>query len=224
VVPVLDAVAPRERSALLQAGVRRRFAPGEVVFHEGDPGDSLHFVTQGVFVARGSSTRGEVIAVNVFGRGDVFGELALLTESNRRSATVVSLERGATLMVGRGPFEDLRTRDPSIDRALLTILAERNRALTAQLIELLFTPADQRVYRQLASYHDRVAAAGDDEGWVRLNQTQLATLAGTTRSTANRVLRRAEEGGVLALARGRVRVIDLDELRRRAGPLPARGT
>jgi CRP/FNR family transcriptional regulator, cyclic AMP receptor protein len=218
VVPVLDAVAARERSALLQAGVRRRFAPGEVVFHEGDPGDALHIVTQGVFVARSSSTRGEIIAVNVFGRGDVFGELALLTASARRSATVVSLERGATLMVGRGPFEDLRARDPRVDRVLLTVLAERNRALTSHLVELLFTPVDQRVYRRLVAYHDLVASATEDnEGWIRLNQTELATLAGTTRSTANRVLRRAEDGGLLALARGRVRLLDVDELRRRSG-------
>jgi CRP/FNR family cyclic AMP-dependent transcriptional regulator len=218
VVPVLDAVAARERSALLQAGVRRRFAPGEIVFHEGDPGDALHIVTQGVFVARSSSTRGEIIAVNVFGRGDVFGELALLTASARRSATVVSLERGATLMVGRGPFEDLRARDPRVDRVLLTVLAERNRALTSHLVELLFTPVDQRVYRRLVAYHDLVASATEDnEGWIRLNQTELATLAGTTRSTANRVLRRAEDGGLLALARGRVRLLDVDELRRRSG-------
>jgi CRP-like cAMP-binding protein len=217
VVPVLDAVAARERSALLQAGVRRRFSPGEVVFHEGDPGDALHIVTQGVFVARSASTQGEVIAVNVFGRGDVFGELSLLTTSARRSATVVSLERGATLMVGRGPFEDLRSRDPNVDRILLTVLAERNRALTAHLVELLFTPVDQRVYRRLVAYHDLVAeAARDSEGWIRLNQTELATLAGTTRSTANRVLRRAEDGGLLALARGRVRLLDVDELRRRS--------
>jgi CRP/FNR family transcriptional regulator, cyclic AMP receptor protein len=217
VVPVLDAVAAPERSALLRVGVRRRFAPGEVVFHEGDPGDALHFVTHGVFVARSSSPRGEVIAVNVHGPGDVFGELALLTESTRRSATIVSVERGATLMVGRAAFEDLRARDPSVDRALLTVLAERNRALTAQVVELLFTPADQRVYRRLLAYHEMVAAAEDSGGWIRLNQTELSTLAGTTRSTTNRVLRRAEDGGILALGRGRVRVIDIDELRRRAG-------
>ena len=214
---MLDAVAARERSALLQAGVRRRFAPGEVVCHEGDPGDALHIVTQGVFVARSSSTQGEVIAVNMFGRGDVFGELALLTASDRRSATVVSLERGATLMVGRGVFEDLRARDPSVDRILLTVLAERNRALTSHLVELLFTPVDQRVYRRLVAYHDLVRpATGEGEGWIRLNQTELATLAGTTRSTANRVLRRAENRGLLELARGRIRLIDVDELRRRS--------
>ena len=69
-----------------------------------------------------------------------------------------------------------------------------------------------------------MSAAGEAGGWVRINQTELATLAGTTRSTANRVLRRAEEGGVLTLARGRVRILDVDELRRRAGGSRPRGT
>jgi CRP-like cAMP-binding protein len=54
------------------------------------------------------------------------------------------------------------------------------------------------------------------EGWVCLNQADLAVLAGTTRSTVNRVLRRAETAGLVELARGRIRVVDEPALRRRA--------
>jgi CRP/FNR family transcriptional regulator, cyclic AMP receptor protein len=211
---MLDAIDPRERGALLQVGVRRRFGRGEVVFHEGDPGDALHIVTAGVFVARGSSTMGEVIAVNVFAPGDVFGELVLLTAGARRSATVAALCPSATLMVAQAHFEALRTRVPSVDRILLSLLAQRNRALTAHLIELQFTPADQRVVRRLLDFH---AMTAEDGGWVRLNQAELATLAGTTRSTANRVLRAAAARGEVELGRGRVRVLDLAGLRRAAG-------
>jgi CRP/FNR family cyclic AMP-dependent transcriptional regulator len=213
---MLDAIDPRERGALLQVGVRRRFGRGEVVFHEGDPGDALHIVTAGVFVARGSSTMGEVIAVNVFAPGDVFGELVLLTAGARRSATVAALCPSATLMVAQAHFEALRTRVPSVDRILLSLLAQRNRALTAHLIELQFTPADQRVVRRLLDFHAMTATAEDGD-WVRLNQAELATLAGTTRSTANRVLRAAAARGEVELGRGRVRVLDLAGLRRAAG-------
>ena len=121
--PVLDSLNERERAALLRVAVRRRFSPGEVVFHEGDPGDTLHIVTRGVFIARSSSTMGEMIAVNVHAEGDVFGELALLTADDRRSATVASVRHGATLMLSRGAFEDLRARVPEVDRFLLTVLA-----------------------------------------------------------------------------------------------------
>jgi CRP-like cAMP-binding protein len=213
---MLDAIDPRERATLLQVGVRRRFGRGEVVFHEGDPGDALHVVTAGVFVARGSSTMGEVIAVNMFATGDVFGELVLLTPGARRSATVAALSASATLMIPQAHFEALRARVPSVDRILLSLLAERNRTLTDHLIELQFTPADQRVVRRLLDFHAMVARP-EDGGWVRLNQTELATLAGTTRSTANRVLRAAAAKGQVELGRGRVRVVDVAGLRRRAG-------
>jgi CRP/FNR family cyclic AMP-dependent transcriptional regulator len=212
---VLDALSERERSALLRLGVRRRFARGEVVFHEGDPGDSLHVVTHGAFIARSSSTMGEVIAVNVFGPGDIFGEMVLLTPGARRSATVVSHGHGATLMIARGSFEALRTSETNIDRVLLSVLAERNRNLTADLVELLFTPVEQRVCRRLLAFA-RAVGATSPEGWVCLNQADLAALAGTTRSTVNRVLRRAEDRGLVELARGRIRVVDEPALRRRA--------
>jgi CRP/FNR family cyclic AMP-dependent transcriptional regulator len=212
---MLDRLDERQRSALLKIGVRRRFDRGEVVFHEGDPGDSLHIVTQGGFIARSSSTMGELLAVNVFAVGDVFGEMVLLNPGAHRSATVVSHRRGATLMIGRGPFEAMRAADASIDRVLLSVLAERNRALTAQVVELLFTPVDQRVCRRLLGFSEAVGA-GSSDGWVTLTQADLATLAGTTRSTVNRVLRRVEGRGLVELARGRVRVIDETALRRYA--------
>jgi CRP/FNR family transcriptional regulator, cyclic AMP receptor protein len=210
---MLDMLGERQRRALLRVGVRRRFARGEIVFHEGDPGDALHIVIDGAFIARSASTLGEVIAVNVFARGDVFGEMVLLTPGARRSATVVAHERGATLMVGRGDFEALRRTGTDVDRVLLSVLAERNRALTAHLVELLFTPADQRVCRRLLAFADAVGAGGPGD-WVHLSQADLATLAGTTRSTVNRVLRRAQSGGLLELARGRVRLVDRGALRR----------
>lgn len=212
---MFDRLGERERNALVRLGIRRRFARGEVVFHEGDPGDALHVVTQGAFIARSSSTMGEVIAVNVFGPGDIFGEMVLLNPGATRSATVISHGRGATLMVGRGDFEALRAADPSVDRMLLSVLAERNRALTAQLVELLFAPVEQRVCRRLLAFA-RATGVPSVDGWVPLGQAELAILAGTTRSTVNRVLRHAEEAGLVELARGRVRVADEAGLRARA--------
>jgi CRP/FNR family transcriptional regulator, cyclic AMP receptor protein len=209
---VLDLLTERERSTLLRTGVRRRFRRGEVVFHEGDPGDSFHLVTSGAFIARSSSTMGEVIAVNVFGVGDVFGEMVLLTPGARRSATVVSHGRGATLMVGRGDFEALMHDGGNFERILLSVLAEKNRTLTAHLMELLFMPVEQRVCLRLAEFAQAVTSSAD-EGWVALSQAELGVLAGATRSTVNRVLGRARDLGLVELARGRIHVLDEQGLR-----------
>ena len=58
-----------------------------MVFHEGDPGDALHIVESGLFVARSSSTLGHVLTVNVFRAVCVFGSLALLSPDSCSSAT-----------------------------------------------------------------------------------------------------------------------------------------
>ena len=98
-----------------------------------------------------------------------------------------------------------------MDRFLVSVLAERNRVLTSQIVELLYTPVEQRIHRRLLAFVDAVEPS-DSNGWVALNQTDLATFAGTTRSTANRVLRRAERRGIVELGRGRIRVVDRDAL------------
>jgi CRP-like cAMP-binding protein len=213
---MLDAIGDAERRELLRVAVRRRFASNEVVFHEGDAGDSLYIVMTGVFVARSSSTMGELIAVNLLGPGDVFGELAILTDDPHRSATIIALQGGTTLTVVRSHLDALRATYPSLNRFLVAVLAERNRRLTADLVELLFVSAERRVFRHLAKLADLLRRP-DDDGWIQVRQADLAMLAGTTRSTANRTLQRAQERDVIRVRRGRIQILDMPALRQLAG-------
>ena len=121
-------------------------------------------------------------------------------------------------MLRRRDLERLRdgSAGRAIDRHLLSALAQRNLALTAQVIELLFTPAVKRIQRQLLRLDD-VGIADDEDGWIRLSPDDLALLTATTRATVNRVLRDLERRGVVELARGRSRVADRAALARVAG-------
>ena len=64
--------------------------------------------------------------------------------------------------------------------------------------------------RQRRRLGELAAAAPDGE--VRLTQDDLASLAGTSRATVNRVLRDAQRRGALELRRGRVLVAEPDAL------------
>ena len=70
--------------------------------------------------------------------------------------------------------------------------------------------------RRLLSIAER-APESEDAIRIRLTQEDLATLAGTTRPTANKVLRELERDGVLELGRGRILVLSLERLASRAG-------
>ena len=212
-----DLLTAAEQAEVMRHTTERKFARQEVVFHEGDPADSLHLVDRGLFVARSSSTLGHVLIVNVFRPGSVFGELALLNPDPVRSATLVAIRPGRTRMLRRVDLERLRAgpAGPAFDRFLLSALAERNLALTGQVIELLFTPAWKRVQRQLLKL-DELGIADDGDGWIRLSQDELAMLTATTRATVNRVLRDLENRRFVELARGRSKVTDRAGLARMA--------
>jgi CRP-like cAMP-binding protein len=204
-----------DRADVLRHTTPRRFARNEVVFHEGDPGDALHIVESGLFVARSSSTLGHVLTVNVFQPWSVFGELALLSPDSNRSATVVAMTSGRTRVLRRDDLEHLRTGNTGrvIDQFLLAVLIERNRALTSQLIELLFTHSAKRVQRQLLRLEE-LGIVDDSDGWIRISQDELAMMTATTRATVNRVLRELEKQAIVELGRGRTRIVDRPRLSR----------
>jgi CRP/FNR family transcriptional regulator, cyclic AMP receptor protein len=201
--------------ALLTIARRRTFSRGEIVFHRGDPADSLNLIRKGRFSVRIMTPLGDTAMLSVLGPGDAVGELALLGEPVR-SATVSALEPAETYSVHRDEFERLRHEHPTVNDVLIGILTDRLRRVADQLVEAYYVPADRRVLRRMCELAE-LYGSGDGEAVVPLTQEEIAELAGTSRATVNRVLREAERRGSVELRRGRTAVLDLDELLRRAG-------
>jgi CRP/FNR family cyclic AMP-dependent transcriptional regulator len=202
--------------ALLTIARRRTFARGEVVFHRGDPADSLNLIRKGRFSVRIATPLGDTAMLSVRGPGDAFGELALLGREPVRSATVSALEPAETSSIHRGDFERLRHEHPIVNDVVIGILTDRLRRLSDQLVEAYYVPADRRVLRRVCELAE-LYGSGEGEVVVPLTQEEIAELAGTSRATVNRVLREAERRGTVELRRGRTAVLDLGELLRRAG-------
>ena len=200
--------------ALLTIARRRTFARNEVVFHHGDPADSLHLISKGRFSVRITTPLGDNVTLSVRGPGDAFGELALLHKERMRSATVSALEPGETHSVYRDDFERLRREHPIVNDVLIGVLADRLRRLSEQVVEAYHVPADRRVLRRVCELAE-LYSREDGETVVPLTQEEIAELAGTSRATVNRVLRDAERRGALELRRGKTAVLDLEALTRR---------
>lgn len=183
------------------------------MFHQGDPGDALHVVLHGAFLVRLQDHGGASVVPRLVGPGEFFGELALLSGSGRRSATVTALTAAETRVIDSLSFDTVRRRNPALDRFLVGFLTRRLVVMNDLLVEAYFHAVDVRVHRRLLEL-DRYAEP-DPAGsrWIHISQLDLAALAGTTRPTVNRVLRHGAERQWLELARGRIRVADLDALR-----------
>jgi CRP/FNR family cyclic AMP-dependent transcriptional regulator len=207
---ILEGLPEEEVRRVIASAHRRRFARQEVLFHEGDPATTVHLVAKGRIAVRVTTPQGDVATVDLVLAGDVVGELALLSPGRRRRATAVAMEPTETLSIDETTFSTLRRDDPAVADFLVQLLAARVHRLTDRLLEALYLPAEVRLWRRILELSD---VYGDV---VPLTQEDLAGLAGTTRATVNRALRREEKLGTIALGRGRVSVVDRDGLARRS--------
>src|SRR4051812_47815509 len=207
--PILSGIPEDDAIRVLSIARRRTFERREVVFHHGDPADSLHLVHTGRFAVRIQTPLGDTVMLSLLGPGETFGEIALLDDVGPRSATVVALEKAETRAIHKIDFEGLKARHPSVPDILARALALRVRRLSELLVEAHYVPADRRVLRRIAEF-------SDDGTVIPLTQEELSNLAGTSRATVNRVVRDAQERGELDVRRGRIEVIDATGLSVRA--------
>jgi len=227
---LLQPLSAADRADVLAAAVPKRFRRGETLVQEGEPGESLHLVRAGRVAVRVSTPDGATATLTVMSAGDSFGELALLGD-HVRTATVVALEPGETLVLTRSAFDALRRSHPGVERVLTEALARRVRELSAALLEALYEPVDRRVMARLVDLARTYAVpagpapparpggpAAPRPVIVPITQDDLAGMAGTTRPTTNQVLQRLADEGVLTLGRGRIELRDVAALRRHLDP------
>ena len=212
---LLDILPENERRRFLSESRTRRFAPNEVIFHHGDPGDCLHVVLEGHIGIRIFTPLGDIATVRLVRPGEFFGELAVVAPGPR-NATAVALDRSATVMVSRQQLEHLRLEHRQIDELIISALATEVRRLATQVVDLMYLPSEKRLWRVLAELVETYGTEEHPATTVPLTQQVLAQLTGCTRPTANRILRSGESDGVIALQRSSIEIIDPEALRKRA--------
>jgi CRP-like cAMP-binding protein len=213
--PLFAKLPEADRARVHAAMRRRRFTAGTVVCHEGDPGDSCHVVVEGRFAVSVATQLGDRVVLAIESPGNVFGELALVRDDGRRTATITALEPSVTLELHRREFDEISAQHPAVSRFLIELLAARVVRLSGSAMSGLFDPVESRVFAQLNLLADLYLSDAEG-GAMPVRQEIVAAMAGTTRPTVNRVLKQAEVDGLVALRRGQIDVLDRDALRRRA--------
>ena len=195
----------------------RRYARGEVIFHEDDPGDRMHIIVEGSVKISVTSEDGREKNLALFKPADCFGEMALLDGSNR-SATATALEALETLVLMRDDFQDFLTENPQVAADITNLLSQRLRNVNQMLVDTAFLDVPTRVAKQLLTL--AASYAGDAEPSeprvVPLGQEELASLVGASRETVSRALTSYRRMGILTTSHRRIVINDLKGLERMA--------
>src|SRR5688572_14093607 len=196
---------------------RRSYRRGEVVFHQGDPGESLHVVSKGTLKVVITGDNGEEAVLAILGPSDVFGEMALL-DGGPRSATVTALEAVETASLSRTDFIQLLRRAPATVDALLSSLARTIRQADEDIGGLMFLDLHGRLARKLLELAEAYGQPTDGKTLIRVHLTQeeLAGMIGATRASVNKILGYFEDRGAIERQGRQIVVCKRDFLERRA--------
>ncbi|KAM0252919.1 hypothetical protein ACHAP5_000782 [Fusarium lateritium] len=102
-VPLLSSLNPYERSKIADALETKKFAPGEVIIKEGDPGHAFYLLESGEADAYIGQSDNKV---RHYKKGDYFGELALLNDAPR-AASIVATSAVKVGSLGKNAFQRL---------------------------------------------------------------------------------------------------------------------
>ena len=119
----LDNEAAGELCNLLNSLDRKA---GAVLFRAGDEGDAMYLIERGKVRICVRTTQGHELTLTELGRGDFFGEMALL-DGQRRSADAVVAEDARLAVLSREHFLSFVRSSPNLALELLTALANRLR-------------------------------------------------------------------------------------------------
>ncbi|MFL6114446.1 MAG: Crp/Fnr family transcriptional regulator [Catenulispora sp.] len=214
----LFATLDQDAAASLRASMNEiELARGEVLFQEGDPGDSLYVVLRGKIKLGRTSGDGRENLVAVLGPGEMFGELSLF-DPGPRSAGATALVDSTLLGLSSDELTPWLAARPDVARALLRAIARRLRRTNDSMSDLVFSDVPGRVAKALLDLSARFGTPAEDGIHVAHDMTQeeLAQLVGASRETVNKALADFAGRGWLRLEARAVVLTNVERLSQRS--------
>lgn len=211
------ALAPEDLDRVLALCRPRRLRAEEILCQRGDPADHVYAILEGRLRVVAQAEDGREVVLRTLGRGEVCGELGVLT-AGRRTATMIADVPCELLALPGRQFLALLESRPKAAIALLGALAGRIADLTRELADFVFLSLPSRLAKKLL---DLAEHQGHDtpEGLrlEGLSQHDLASFVGTSRESVNKQLKLWKAEGIVERGRAAVTLRRLDVLKSIAG-------
>jgi uncharacterized membrane protein len=125
-VPLFESLSDDEARALCEMLGTVDCLPQQVLFRAGDAGDGMYLIEQGKISISMTAADGHEITIAELGRGDFFGEMAML-DGQPRSARATAEETSRLAILSRKHFLSFVQGNSNVALEMLSALAHRLR-------------------------------------------------------------------------------------------------
>jgi len=183
----------------------RSYTKGEILFMDGERGEALHILFEGLIKLSKLSEEGKEQILHYVHQGGIFAEVVLF-DGGPYPATAEAAEDSLVGLLSNSDMEKMVLSNNTLALELLKILSRRLRAAQLVIRDLALHDADKRLSRLLLRLSERHGV--DTSKGIKLDtmitREEMANIIGTTRETVARILSRFQKEGSILLDKGRI--------------------
>jgi len=189
------------------------FKKGNPVYVPAEMADRIFFISEGKVKIASMNDEGKEITKAILGKGEVFGENALLGEGQRRDFAT-ALEDTTACVVTLDELRSLMRERSELNLFFMRMFGARQLDMERRLESLVFRDSRSRI---VEFFYNRVLQKGERVGyeWVLRNfitHQEIANLTATSRQTVTTTLNDLRAKKLLTFNRSRLLVRDMDKL------------
>ena len=189
-----------------------RSAPGEILFHAGDPAEQFFVVESGLIKLSRSNPDGQEKVIHLVRPRESFAEAVMFMDAKRFPVTAEALETSRLVAIPSDAYRNVLKDSPDTCMRLLADLSMRLRHRLDDIDQLTLQQSRPRVVRYLLAQASGQIHAGDE---VQLPAPKhvVASRLSMTPETLSRILHELGSGGLIRVQRRRVTLVDPEGLR-----------
>jgi CRP/FNR family cyclic AMP-dependent transcriptional regulator len=207
-IPLFSQLKDSSMQSLARACRFVQVKKGEVLFFQADPPELAYLVRRGTVSIVLSGPDGREMVINEMRRGDLFGEMGILTNRNR-STSAFARSDSEILVIPHKAFLRIMDDEPRLTRRMLEMTVARLQVSSERESALVFMDAQARLAHLLLELDKQDA----DTGYITISQDELAQRTGLIRQTVAKALGNWRRQGYLLTGRGRIVLLNHKALR-----------
>ena len=212
-IPIFSDLSAENLETMATMVQLRRYPKGAFIVGQNEVGTSMYLLISGRVKVSLASPEGKELVLNYLEAPAHFGEMSLV-DAQTRSADVIAVTDVELFSLDGKDLSAAIQVQPRLALSLIATLSRRLRLTINRLEDMAFHDATHRVMRVVLN----IATAGLETRGVPVVQGMthydIATLAGTSRETASRVISQLARDGIVT-TKGRRTLVDLSKLSER---------
>jgi len=202
-VPLFSGLSSAALAEVEQHGSIKTCRRNSVILSQGDETDSLYVILSGKVKVFISGDDGREAVLNYQGKGEYFGDLALI-DKQPRVASVITMEASEFMIISRADFMKCLSGNPEIALNLIRPMTSRIRMLAQNVSSLALLDVYGRVARTLLQMAEE--QPGGEMVTGKVTQQELADMVGASRAMISRILKDLKIGGYISIKTKRIAI------------------